>query len=259
MQRRRLLLALAATLAHPALAAPLRRAEPAPGLPEGRITLGWRWLPGATWTYRFVTEREVGGSLTQRAEAWRYLVREVDGDGVATLEGRLVGFGGLGSEGGSGARLTRAEQRAIDRPIWLQIGMDGRTVGLEDVSFADALPHRLLGVGLPATPVDRSDTWPLPDLIRAFRVLVPLALEVETRSAARLLEVYAEGARTVTEIETTATLRTRAGPGVHLSGTVAWDASRGGLLRRTLQARFTPATPDPAQNPGTLRVLISRV
>jgi len=217
-------------------------------------------VPGTELVYRSVVRRSSDGRETLRAEEWSYLVRDLDIDGVATLEGRLTGFG-IGAEVDGEPILEEqpggwreAEESRLATPVTLRLGMDGRLVACSAPTFSDALPHQMLGLRIPAARVLPHDEWPIPELAHPFAELLPPELELEVQCTARLVEIHHRDAAIAAEIETTGALRARGGPAIHLSGMASWDAERGVLARRELQARFTPSTPDPEQNPGILYV-----
>lgn len=234
-------------------------------VPDGAVTLGWRWVPGERLVFRCVTRREAHGRVSSRAEEWAWLVRDVDRDGVATLEGRLGGFGGGVMVDGTPlpddtlATAMAVERARADRVVTLRIGLEGRLVHIDAMPFADALAHRLLALRVPVVPVAPHDEWPLPGLLRPFRALLPADAEVSSHAVGRLVELSAVDTRVVATIETTGSLRTTAGPAVHVTGTARWDAGRGGVLHREISARFTPSVPDPDANPGALSVTLWRV
>jgi len=242
-----------------------KRRRDAPTVPDGPITLGWRWVPGERLSVRSVTRRESAGRIASRAEEWSWLVREVDLDGVATLEGRLTGFGGGVSDDGvprSDDELATAlavERARADRVVTLRMGLDGGLVHLDAMAFDEALPHRVFALRVPSVPVAPHDEWPLPGLMRPFQGLVPGDVDATTHGVGRLVELSAEDGRVVATIETTGSTRAAAGPAVHVSGTARWDTGRGGVLAREVVARFTPSAPDPHANPGTLSVTLWRV
>jgi hypothetical protein len=208
--------------------------------------------------YRSVVRRASAGVDISRAEEWSYLVRDLDADGVATLEGRLTGFGtGAEVEGTSvpdermeSGRATERERMAA--PITLRLGMDGRLVACSAATFSDSLVHCMLGLRIPPIRVLPHDEWAIPGLAQPFADLLPPDLELDVECTARLMELHHRDEALAAEIETTGALRARGGPAVHLSGMASWDAERGVLAHRELQARFTPSTPDPEQNPGIL-------
>jgi len=240
-----------------------RRAEPV--VPDGPITLGWRWVPGERLAIRSVTRREANGRTSSRAEEWAWLVRDVDGDGVATLEGRLTGFGGGVAVDGVPApdddlaTALAVERARADRVVVLRLGLDGGLVHLDAMAFDEALPHRLFALRVPVVPVVPHDEWPLPGLMRPFQGLLPGDADETSHAFGRLVEMSARDGQVVATLETTGSTRTATGPAVHVSGTAEWDAGRGGLLRREVVARFTPSAPDPEANPGTLSVTLWRV
>ena len=57
--------------------------------------LGWRLVPGQEISYAHTARLIRGGDEFSRTEHWSYLVREVNDDGVALLEGRATGLGVL--------------------------------------------------------------------------------------------------------------------------------------------------------------------
>ncbi|MBW2255072.1 MAG: hypothetical protein JRI25_10800 [Deltaproteobacteria bacterium] len=210
--------------------------------------------------YRSVVRRTSARMDTSRAEEWSYLVRDLDIDGVATLEGRLTGFGAGASMDGTPVPEEHMgawqadEQERLASPVTLRLGLDGHLVACSVTTFSDSLPHRMLGLRIPPVRILPHDEWPIPGLANPFADLLPPEMEVDVACTARLVELHHHDARIAAEIETTGALRVRGGPAVHLSGMASWDAERGVLAHRELQARLTPSTPDPLQNPGILNI-----
>ena len=56
------------------------------------VRLGWRWIPGMRMRYRTTVSNQGGEAGPVHMEEWNYVVRAVNEDGLARLEGRRTGF-----------------------------------------------------------------------------------------------------------------------------------------------------------------------
>ena len=143
------------------------------------VVLGWKLVPGQELTYTLTTHWLRGEEGLHRVEQWTYLVREVDPDGVAQLEGRLTGLGATQttSDGPpiamSDDEFASERSRLAQSPITLRLAMDGRLGSLPQGDWADTLPHRLLGLQFPEHPIQPGDRWPNPALARPFSNFLP--------------------------------------------------------------------------------------
>lgn len=234
-------------------------------LPVEGVGLGWRWVPGAEHTWRTTITRTAGRVRAIRIEEWTWLVRDLDADAVATLEGRLVGFG-------SSLRVDDAplphdrfeeaeetEERALG-PATLRVGMDGRLHACDPSEPMQSLPHRMLALKLPLHPMNLGGAWVEDELIRSLIPLLPPELPVRIEGEARLAEVSAAPEGTLARLETTGALRTpRGGPAIQLQGSVTWSVARGLLDHRLVQLDLLPHDDDPIRGPGTLTVELDRI
>jgi hypothetical protein len=194
----------------------------------------------------------------QRAESWRYLVRELNQENVATLEARLTG---IGFEAWVDEKplpeelleLERAKQVRVGATAWLSLSMDGRIVDYHPRDLGNSLPHLLLGLALPERPVQVHDEWHDPVLLRPFSALIPTKLQASHEARARLLELSHDGEHASAAIETTGAVRSHeGGPRLVLSGQSTWDADLGLLRRRVIEARYQPTDDNPITSPGLL-------
>ncbi len=227
--------------------------RPPASYPEAAVTLGWRLAPGMELTYRLTTRHEQGSETVVREETWTYLVRDVDDLGTSTLEGRIVALDARIEEDGDaidparmrGAIETERERLAAD-PVAFTLSMEGRIGTLDAPSWADGLPHRLLGLLLPPEPVREGDRWPDPAAGRPFVDLVPAGLAVDVNGVQRLEALSWEGHRhrwglrgpwhLDAAISTEAIVRPDDArlPSLVLSGAATWNMDLGRLESRTL-------------------------
>jgi len=204
--------------------------------PEDPVLLGWRLVPGQELDYAFTTTHTVDEEAVVREEHWSYLVRDVDIDGVAYLEGRLTAFGVEGVAEAAEA-VAQEEARLAAEPVGLSLAMDGRLVELHGQGWGDQLVHRLLAVKLSADAVTPGATWEDPAVARPVVDLLPLGLEIALEATQTFEGIYARGGRVQ------ALLRTRAAvsadradlPGVWVHGDAWWDLEAGTLASRTLE------------------------
>ncbi len=225
----------------------------APAPEEGATILGWRLVPGMELSYAFDSTYLNGGEGVERLERWSYLVRAVDERGAARLEGRLTGFGAGVSLGGvylDAAQVESGRRREVERlaeePAELSLSMDGR-VQIGWGSWADRLPHQLLGLPLPERPVLPGDTWASPAVLRPYADLLPVGLELELSATSRLEAIAVRDGITQARISTSGELRPADAEltgGVALRGEAWWDLRAGRLTERS--AELWPIT-EPAE------------
>ncbi len=166
---------------------------PPSSMPESEVVLGWRLAPGMEISYRLRSTHQVELDTVVREETWSYLVRRVDSQGTATLEGRLQELdaailnAGTPLEASAMAAAIDAErQRLGPQPVTMTLSLDGRVDRLEARDWADALPHRLLALQLPVGPVRVGDRWTDAETARSYARLVPAAEEVRFTGTHRL-------------------------------------------------------------------------
>ena len=229
------------------------------------VLLGWRFVPGDTYTYRTVFSRTIGETTYARIEEWSYVVRGLDRDGIATLAGRLTGFGAEVlvddeslPESVIQAPLASERDRAAIG-VTLRITMDGRLISCSENDFARALPHRLLALRVPVFPVLPTDEWPDPGLANSFAGLLPFNIETELDGSAQLMRVLSKRSMLKAAIESRGSIRVGGNPAVVLGGTATWNASAGALVRRQVDAWFLPSTLDSNDNPGLLQLTTTLV
>ena len=230
-------------------------------LPDGPITLGWRWVPGLELSYRTIITRQTNDIVVRRVEEWTYLVRDLGRNTVASLDGRLTGLGAALE-----ARDTplpevlyddalSAEREQTENGVQLQIGMDGRVVSSTLADFDAKLPHLLMAQRLPARSVLPNDEWADPGLASPFTSLLPVEMPLSVDASSRLIEMYIRGGITLAIIGSHAVIRgPTGGPSLFLRGQSEWNADRGILEKRHMEVTFLPDSTDPVRNPGQLKI-----
>lgn len=224
---------------------PRRPGSTSPSEVPATLRLGWRWSPGLARAWRVTTVREAGAWTTSRTEAWRYLAVDVAPSGVVSLEATLLGVGGEARHGEEPEPAVTRAVKAVDDPVPIVLAMQvhGHLEACSAEGFAEGLPHRLLGLHLPAEPVPVGASWADPGLLRAFAEALPMDVPLRTEATTRLTDLVVADDTSGDTMQVTlrhrATLRTPGlGPGIALSGTTQWDPSTGSVLRRELLARF---------------------
>ncbi len=218
-------------------------------------------MPGAEHVWRVVMQRDTPRVQVQRAEEWTWLVRGIDGQGHALLEGRLTGLGAgvdIDDEPMPDDLLNAAlsaEQQA-EAPVTMRMGIDGRLHDLDATGFSASLPHRLLAQVLPGHAVLPGDPWSDTALPRAFTDLFPIDMATRMRGETRFVGVDPDG---VVLLESSGHARADGGPAIALRGTTRWDPTLGMLQSRELTAELRPEERDPVRGPGVLRVRVERV
>ncbi len=219
-----------------ALSCALRGLEGTRLAPEDPVLLGWRLVPGQELAYAFTTTHTLDELSVTREEHWSYLVRDVDADGVAYLEGRLTAFGVQGVEGAAEAQEAE-EARLSEAPVALSLAMDGRLVDLHGQSWGDQLVHRMLAVKLSETAVTVGDAWEDPAVVRPLVDVLPVGVDVALEASQTFEGLYARGGRVQTRLRTRAALSADRAelPGIWVQGDAWWDLQDGQLASRTLQ------------------------
>jgi hypothetical protein len=238
----------------------------APELPvSGPVALGWRLVPGQELDYRSRLTRATGEMESVRVEQWTYLVRSVDSDGVALLEGRLTGLG-AGTRTADRPQQEEAlpDRAPIDRERMagprtsLRLDRSGRLLELRTgPAFADRVRHYLLALRLPTGAVSVHDEWKSPDLSEFFSTLLPASLGVECNSSVRLAELTHRPAGLLAELATSDRVDIARGPALEIDGHARWDAQLGCLLSRSLTARIARGLPGTL--PSTLTLHLERI
>ena len=206
------------------------------------VTLGWRLVPGQSLSYAHRVRLLRGQDEVGREEHWTYLVREVNPQGVALLEGRLTGFGALfASEEG---RLSSAildpivslERKTMeDARVWIRLSQSGQIQSIEGLSWEQTLSHTLLGLAFPGKTVGPGKEWsdpamlsPLLNLVSPRVAVMPVGKQVlmdlgtRKRVSARVLS---EGSLVLGGEDV---------PALALSGESFWDLEHGALISRQL-------------------------
>ena len=223
-----------------------RNGEPRPITDPPPITLGWKWVPGDSiqmeLSSQATTRPDRDEQTVTRVEVWEYLVRDVDHDGVATLEGRMTG---LGAEvlrddermNDRDTRRAREHEMADAQPITLRIAMDGRLVSLEGRDWAEGLPRRLLAQQLSVEPIEQGATWPDPVVARPYADLVPVDLELTVEGYQTFEGLYEIDGTVLAHLSTRGAVRPdEAGaPEIWINGESWWDPARGRMTSRELR------------------------
>lgn len=219
-----------------ALSCALRGVEGTRLAPEDPVMLGWRLVPGQELSYAFTTTHTVDDQSLVREEHWTYLVRDVDAEGVAYLEGRLTAFGVQGVEDADEAREAE-EARLAEAPVGLSLAMDGRVVDLHGQSWGDQLVHRVLAVKLADVAVTVGDSWEDPAVVRPLVDVLPVGVDVALEASQTFEGLYARGGRVQARVRTRAALSADRAelPGIWVQGDAWWDLQAGQLASRTLE------------------------
>lgn len=205
------------------------------------MIFGWRLVPGETLRFAHSSTFDMGDEQRQREEHWEYLVRSVDEDGVALLEGHLTGLGAQLERSGEAlppptldaARLEETE-RLKAATVTLELAMDGRLVSLEGLPWSDSLTHRLLALRLPPDAVEPGDLWPDPVLARPYADLVPMDLDLTVEGEQRFDGFFARDSKPQAHILGVGAVRVDQGPTLRLQGESWWDPHSGRLQERSL-------------------------
>lgn len=246
LTRRTLLAGLAAqACAH--RARPLA-SEPTPEpTPDVTVRLGWRWAPGEARTWRLTTLHETARWTFRRVEAWRYVARDLDASGVLHLRADLVGLGVDVQHDGTPVddpRIDAALHAARDTghdAVDVRLQLTGAVVGCTAEGFADALPHRLLGVDLPTHALSPGDVWNDRGLLRALGGVAPLDADLRPSAETTLQGVRAGEHGWDVDLVHTARLQAHGvGPAVEIAGRSVWCTDPGTLRSRVVTATWRP-------------------
>ncbi len=206
------------------------------------VRLGWRWTPGMARAWRTTVTRHDGTLAASRTEAWHYLATDLAPTGIVSLAGRLRGVGATASRDGT-PLPTQAllPLKTVDGPVDVDVGLrlNGRLTACSAEGFADALPHRLLGLHLPADPTAPTSAWEDAGLLGAFGAVLPADADPSVDARTVLDRVDADQGPVLAHLRHHAALRTAPmGPGVEITGTTVWDVAEGFPRSRHLQARM---------------------
>ncbi len=223
-------------------------------VPVGAVTLGWRLAPGMELAYRLRSVHSVGDDTAVREEVWHYLVRSIDDQGTYVLEGHLesldasiVADGAPVAPGTVLDAIERERARIEEDQLTMTLSLDGRIDQLEAPSWADALPHRLLALRLPAEPLAPGTRWNDTETARPFARLIPAGFDMDVAGTHRLTElswqrdggtVLRSGRpRLLAELDTQAMLRPEDAriPTLDIQGSSSWELEAGRLHHRSLQ------------------------
>ena len=234
-------------------------------IPPESVVMGWRLVPGTSLTYALTSRYDTDSTERVRTEQWSYLVRDVDAEGKAELEATLVGFGaelreaGVSPDAGTlETAIDRERERLSDTTTTFTLSMDGRLEILEG-SWADRVPHRLLGLILPERELRPGENWSDPTVSRAYADLLPVGMELELSGTHRLDGLYDRDGRIQARIRTQGAVRPvdSTNPGtLWLKGDTWWDLQGGYLEERTLEVSLLGARAD---EPGPLKLEARRI
>ena len=215
--------------------------------------LGWRLVPGQELNYAydvrvFRREFEIG-----RTEHWNYLVKSVDDQGVAILEGRLTAFGALVLENGtavSSADLVDVEEaekkRLADVRVWVTLSSDGHVQAVDGLDWEDAFLHHQLGFALPRQAVQPGVRWKDPVTLIPLINLLPPEVAVLPKAEAVLEGFLNQDGQHFALIQTQGSIVAgdKDVPQLTVSTEVQWDLNAGALATRkttaTLQQYESP-------------------
>lgn len=224
------------------------------------MVLGWRLVPGDQLVYdHSVLWQSSPQESTRRVERWTYLVRDVDDQGVATLEGSLNALGvehivqgQVTPEPMLALALAEEKERLSQDSVNIQLAMDGRLIGVTGVPWSDSLSHRLLGLQLSGEGITEQSTWPDPVLARPYADLLPMSLDVEVSGSHTVAGLYDDQGELRLSLVSEGLVRsTSGGPQVELQGQSWWDPQTGRLVSRTLTAQIGNLS---TTDPGTLEI-----
>jgi hypothetical protein len=212
-------------------------------VPEEAV-LGWRLVPGQELSYAHSVRLLRGNDEVGRTEHWTYLVREVNEQGVALLEGRLTGFGAV-------LRLddvvvpdvelllaqTKERERLQEARVWVSLGMDGRLHGVDGLPWEDTLSHHLLGIYFPSDALVVGERWSDPGAISPYVQLVAPQVAILPTAHQQLISIEAEEGVVFAEIESEGAviLGGEEVPRLILRGRAQWDLVSGALETRRLE------------------------
>jgi hypothetical protein len=229
------------------------------------MVLGWRLVPGDQLVYdHSVIWQASPQESTRRVERWTYLVRDVDPQGIATLEGSLTALGverildgQVTPEPLLTLALSEEKERLSQDSARILLAMDGRLVEVTGVSWSDSLSHRLLGLQLSGEGIMEQSSWPDPVLARPYADLLPMSLDVEVSGAHTVAGLYDDqGGLRLSLLSEGLVRSTNGGPQVELEGQSWWDPQTGRLVSRELMARVENLS---TTDPGTLTIELKLV
>ena len=225
------------------------------------VLLGWRFVPGDVHRYALTTEWGSGVDEVLRVERWDYLVREVSDEGVATLEGTLVGLGAEVRREGEAYEAGLEDARSAEKErlatVTLRLARDGRLVSIEGLDWSDALPHRLLAQKLSTDTVQSGDRWSDPVLARPYATLMPVSLDVTVEGYETFEGLYQVDEVVLAKLSTRGAVKPHelGAPEVWLSGETWWHPVDGVVESRSLSASLGNVRGEP----GELSMKIERL
>lgn len=260
MNRRHLLVLLGA-------AACLPKNQPAPLIvqpeappPTGPIRLGWRWIPGTALTYRTHVTRSRHGLVVEQAEEWRYVAVELDPNGVVYLDATLVGRGLRATRNGVPVDDPRLTVEAPPRMAGVSLRMNGHLVACTEHDPAVSLPHRLLGLDLPAEPSAARRVWSDDTIAVPFVRMFPSRHTLEPVGSTMLASVSPLREGWLARLEHTATVRGAEGaPTLNVTGATEWRTHPGLLHERRLRCTLQPDVGPDGLEVGTLDVSVKLI
>ena len=212
--------------------------------------------------YRTVVEKNYDerARLTSRAVELS-LARSLDRNNIATLEAHLVGFGaGLTVDNQvvsepQLAQAIEAEKSRSNQPVQLQIDMNGRLVNLNQSDFARGIPHRVLCLNLPKTPINQNQRWANDEVLQPFVKLISRTAANPVFGPPQILALRTTKGRITAVIETSGTVRSEGGDTlIGVMGEAIWNAEHGHLLERTLRITVPDESRMRLANPGSLNI-----
>ena len=242
MNRRAFLSGLGATLA-----GCLPKASLLPGTPQ---RLGWRLGLGQVFDQTTTIRRTDGVRALEQQVRWRYQVRELLPSGQYLLQATPLAVGIASSRA---ADATASLERALDdrhqQAATFRLDLDGRVLDAPGEDFSARIPHLLLGMKLPSTPVLPGASWTDPALAALLAPVFPTHMSLTTdatttwQTGRQIVELHHEARASLPE----------GGPALLATGRSEWDTNEGRLRKRHLHLELVPSD---GSHPGTLELLL---
>jgi hypothetical protein len=205
-------------------------------------TLGWRLVPGQSLSYAHRVRLLRGQGEVGREEHWTYLVKDVDAQGVALLEGRLTGFGALVVSGSDPVDtpllhtvVAEERERMEGSRVWIRLSPSGQIQSIEGLSWEQSLSHGLLGLSFRNRAVSPGEAWPDPGMLAPLLNLISPRVAVLPKGTQTLVDLGTES-RPATRIQSEGSLVLGGEdtPALSVSGVADWDLQQGALVSRRM-------------------------
>ncbi len=243
MNRRAFLSGLGATLA-----GCLPKASLQPGTPQ---RLGWRLGLGQVFDYTTTIRRTDGLRALEQQVRWRYQVRELLPSGQYLLQATPLAVGIASSRSEDATRpLERALGARHQATTTFRLDLDGRVLDAPGDDFSARIPHLLLGMKLPSSPVLPGASWSDPALAALLAPVFPTHMSLTSEGTTSW-----QAGRQVVELRHDARASLpEGGPALLATGSSRWDTNQGHLLERRLHLELVPSD---TNQPGTLELLLA--